>query len=159
MSASKASAFKAALFTACQSLYGSLTSASGDYTVAVFYGLPTSYSDEMVLLGDMTSEQEVATMGSPRSRWETLTLTGTVMCYLGGTDQQTITERAYYLLGLLETYLQDSLNVPSTQITLGGSVVQARVTGHELAETADDDDAESGRTADITFTVTALARI
>lgn len=159
MSVSKAPAFKAALFTACQGLYSSLTTTSGDYNVAVFYGLPTSYSDEMVTLGDMTSEQEVATMGSNRSRWENLSIDGTVMVYLGGTDQQTATERAYYLLGLLESYLQDVGNIPSTQITLGGSVVQSRVSSHELVETADDDDAEAGRTADITFTVTALARI
>lgn len=159
MSASKAPAFKAALYTACQGLYGSLTTLSGDYTVGVFYGIPTSYSDEMVLLEDMTSEQEVAAMGSGRPRWETLTLTGTVMCYLGGTDQQSVTERAYYLLGLLETYLQDAGNIPSTQITLGGAVLQSRVTGHELTETANDDDAEAGRSADIEFTVTALVRI
>lgn len=159
MSASHAPTFKAALFTACQTLYGSLTTSSGDYTVGVFYGLPTSYSDEMVTLGDVMSEQEVAAMGSGRPRWETLTITGTVMVYLGGTDQQAVTERAYYLLGLLETYLQDAGNIPSTQITLGGSVLQSRVTDHELVETANDDDAEAGRTADITFTVTALVRI
>lgn len=159
MSVSKAPAFKAALFTACQGLYGSLATVTGDYNVLVSYGWPTSWSDEFVILGDVTSEQEVATMGSNRSRWEALTGSGRISVYVGGSDQQTTTERAYYLLGLLESYLQDVGNIPSTQITLGGVVFQARVTGHELTEPADDDEVAAGRTTDLFFTVTALARI
>lgn len=159
MSVSKAPAFKSALFSACQTLFGSLTTVTGDYNVLVSYGWPTSWSDEFVILGDVTSDQEVATMGSNRSRWETLNLSGRISVYVGGADQQTTTERAYYLLGLLETYLQDAGNIPSSQITLGGSVVQSRVMSHELSEPADDDDVTSGRTTDLFFTVYALARI
>jgi hypothetical protein len=70
-----------------------------------------------------------------------------------------VTEAAYTILGSIEDYLQHSGNASSTQITLGGVVREARVTSHELAETADPDDLALGRLAEITATVTAHARI
>ena len=159
MSASAAPTFKAAMLAACQALYADVETVSGNDYVQVFYGWPTAYSDEMVILGDVTSEQDLATMGNPRRREETVTLTVTIMGTLGGSDQQAITERAYYLLGLLEAYLQDSGVAGSSQVTLGGVVREARVVGHELTETADEDDAAVARTADITATVVAHVRI
>lgn len=159
MSVSAAPAFKAALFTACTSLFGSLQTTSGDYTVTVFYGWPTSYSDEMVVLGDVSSERADPLMGPLRRREETLTAQVQFLCTIGGTDQQTITERAFYLVGLLEAYLQDSGVSASTQITLGGVVRECWVTALDLVETADEDDAAVARTADITVELTARVHI
>lgn len=152
-------AFKAALFTACQGLYTSLTTASGDYSPAVFYGWPTSYSDEMVLIGDASSDLGDPLMGSQRRRLETITLQVQFLCTLGGADQQSITERAYYLLGLLGAYLTDAGNLSSTQVTVGGTVIDCVITSVELVETADEDDAAVARTADLTVELTARVHI
>jgi hypothetical protein len=107
----------------------------------------------------VTSDQEIATMSTNRTREETLTVEVIFSCWGGGSDQRTVTERAYTLLALLENYLQNPGVGPSTQITLGGVVRNARVMGHELAETEDPDDMALGRLAEITATVTARVRI
>lgn len=152
MTVSAAPTFKAAVFAACQSIYAD--------PILVTYGHPGALSaDDMVAVMNATSSQDVGPLGPPRARDETLTCDVIVSCFRGGTDQQTVTERAYTLLGLLETYLQDAGVTASTQITLGGSVLWARVTDHALAETESPEDLALGRIAEITATVTARARI
>lgn len=151
--------FKAALVAACETLFGSLATASGDYSVAVFYGWPTLYSDEMVIVGDAESDLGDPLMGPQRRRLETITQQMQVMVTLYGDDQRAATERAYYLLGLLGAYLTDAGNLASTQVTLGGSVLDCVVTRVGLAETADEEDAAVGRTADLNVTLTARVHI
>lgn len=149
---SAAPAFKAALFTACQTLY--------PVPALVTYGHPGNASaNDMIALMNVTSEQEVGPLSPQRRREETLTCDVVISCWRGGADQQTVTEAAYALLASLEDYLQDTGVTASTQITLGGAVRDARVTSHELAETEDPDDMALGRLAEITATVTARVRI
>jgi len=148
---SAAPTFKLALYNACVTLFPS---------ALVTYGHPGAASaDDMVAVMNVTSDQEVGPLSPQRRREETLTVEVIVSCWGGGTDQQTVTERAYALLADLEDYLQDTGVTASTQITLGGAVRDARVMGHELAETADPDDMALGRLAEITATVTARVRI
>lgn len=147
-----APAFKAALYTACQTLYPA--------PALVTYGHPGAASaDDMVALMNVTSDVEAGPLSPQRRREETLTIEVVFSCWGGGVDQQTVTERAYSLLGDLEDYLTDTGVSASTQITLGGTVRDARVTGHTLAETEDPDDLALGRLAEITATVTARVRI
>ena len=77
-------AFKAALVAACHTLYDSVVTASGDYNVATFYGWPTSYSDEMVIVGGASSDLGDPLMGSQRRRLETITAQVQYLCTLGG---------------------------------------------------------------------------
>jgi hypothetical protein len=133
VSVSKAPAFKAALFTAITAVMPS--------GVRVTYGHPGAIGDDdIVAVRDVSFSQEVSTMSAQRSREETITCQVQFSCWRGGTDQQTVTERAYYLLGLLEQYVQDPGTVSSVQITLGGVVRDCRVTSAELVEGADPDD-------------------
>jgi hypothetical protein len=146
-----APAFKLALFNACVGLYPS---------ALVTYGHPGAQSaDDMVGVMNVTSDQEVGPLSPQRRREETLTIEVIFSCWRGGADQRTVTEAAYTLLALLENYLQDTGVSASTQITLGGTVRDARVMGHELAETEDPADMALGRLAEITATVTARVRI
>jgi hypothetical protein len=146
-----APAFKLALYNACVGLYPS---------ALVTYGHPGAQSvDDMVGVMNVTSDQEVGPLSPQRRREETLTVEVIFSCWRGGADQRTVTEAAYALLASLENYLQDTGVSASTQITLGGTVRDARVMGHELAETEDPADMALGRLAEITATVTARARI
>jgi hypothetical protein len=97
-------------------------------------------------------------MSSLRAREETLNATVEIYVGSGDTDQQTVTERAYTLLGVLDDYLQDPGVTGSTQTTLGGAVRHAWLSSHELTETDDPEDLTRGRFARITATVTARAR-
>lgn len=151
--------FKAALIAACQTLYSGTATASGDYDVAVFYGWPTSYSDEMVVVRGASSDIGDPLMGPLRRRLETITLNVDILCTLGGVDQQTITERAYYLLGLLGAYLTDAGNLASTQVTVAGTVLDCRISSVELVETEDEADAAVARTADLAVELTARVHI
>lgn len=149
---SAAPAFKNALYDALVVLFPA--------PKLVTYGHPGGQSaDDMIGVMDMSSEQELATMGTNRRREETITVEVVISCWRGGTDQQTVTEAAYTILGSIEDYLQHSGTASSTQITLGGVVREARVTSHELTETADPDDLALGRLAEITATITAHVRI
>lgn len=148
---STASAFKAALVAACQSAYAAPT--------VVTYGHHGEQSSsELVMVRGVNVEVDFGPMSSLRAREETLTATVEIYVGSGGTDQQTVTERAYTLLGVLDDYLQDSGVTGSTQTTLGGAVRHAWLSGHDLEETDDPDDLARGRFARITATVTARAR-
>jgi hypothetical protein len=152
MSVSRAPLFKAALVTALKTILPADT--------LVSYGHPGALSaNDIVAVMNVSSAQDVATMSTNRSREETLTADVLISSWRGGPDQQAVTEQAYTLLGLLETYLQDSGTVASLQITLGGIVREARVTSHELAETSDPDDLALGRIAEISAVVIAHVRI
>lgn len=149
---SAAPAFKAALFTACQSLYAA--------PILVSYGWPQSNPPELVVIGNIIGEQDVATMSSLRRRAELLTVEVAVCVFQGGVvDQQPVTERAYELVAQLEDYLQDSGVVASLQVTLGNSVRECRVIRAELTESDDPDLLASGRAATLIATVQATARI
>ena len=149
---SAAKAFKAALLNACQSLYPA--------PILVSYGWPQSNPPELVVVGDVTSEQTVATMGVGRSREESLTCEVAVCVFQGGViDQQPVSERAFDLAGQLETYLRDAGVIASTKATLGNAVRQASVIGLELIESDDEDLLKKGRAAIVNVTVAATVRL
>jgi hypothetical protein len=148
---STASAFKAALVTACESAYTSPT--------VVTYGHHGEQSSaELVMVRGVNVEVEFGPMSTNRRREETLTATVEIYVGSGDTDQQAVTERAYALLDTLDAYLQDAGVPSSTQTTLGGVVRHAWLSGHDLEETDEPDDLARGRFARITATVTARAR-
>lgn len=145
---SQAPDVKAALLTACQSLYSA--------PVQVCYGHPgIDIEDDIVSVANARSTQDLATMGTTRRREETIAVDVIFSCFRGGGPeiQQTVTERAYELLGLLEDYLQGS------GYTLSGAVRLARITSHELSESEDPEILAMGRVSEIAAVVTAVVRI
>lgn len=149
---SAAKAFKSALFTVCGGLY--------EAPILVSYGWPQSNPPELVVVGDVTSEQDIATMGVSRSREESLSCEIAFCVFQGGViNQQPVSERAFDLAGMLETYLRDAGSLASTQITLGNTVRDARVVGLELIESDDEELLRKGRAAIVNVTVEARVRL
>lgn len=150
MGVSNAPAFKAALYTACVGLYP---------TAVVVYGYPGAVSDaDIVGVLGVSSTRGVAPMGTNRPREEVLVAEVLFSCWSGGTDQRAVTERAFGLVGQLESYLQDAGVSPSSQVNLGGAVRFAQVTATDLAESNDPATLATGRVAEIHVTITASAR-
>lgn len=146
-----AAAMKGALLTACQGIYPA--------PVKVCYGHPgTNLPDDIVSIGNITSDSVVGPLGTARTREESLSIEVTFSCFRGGSDQQVVTERAYELLAMLEAYLTDAGTSSSLQLSLAGTVRRAWVTGHILAET-EADLLSQGRVAEITAVVAADVRI
>lgn len=146
-----APAMKSALLAACRDIY--------DAPVFVCMGHPgTNMPDDIVSVGNVTSSLDIGPLAPTRTREEHLDVEVTFSVYRGGSDQETVTNRAYELLGLLEAYLTDAGTASSSQLTLGGVVRRAWVNGHVLAESTGETVAQ-GRVAEITAVVTANARI
>lgn len=145
---SKVKEFKAALYAACQGAYASPT--------AVTYGHPLTAGShtEIVAVRSVSTIIDPDSMGTSRPRREELTATVEVYVGSGGSDQQTVTERAADLADTLESYLL------ATDPTLSGAVVYAFVTAADLTETGENDEDElaAGRFARIVLTITARAR-
>lgn len=142
-----AKAVKAALVTACQTLWTD--------PFVVFYGPvgvdePNDYAEIL----DVTFDEGAPRLASLRRRWHDFTVTGRLTTYRGGGEevQQTVTEAALTYLGQLADYLQDSGTVPSVKTNLGGTVQWARLSSFSLTE--EDEDIADGRKAYIDFTVT-----
>lgn len=137
---------KAELVTALRTLF--------PVPVKVSYGAPWGdLVDEFIAVGNMESRNDLATMGTPRSREETVQITITISCWSGSPDQQVVTERAYSMLQDIEEYLQ------LTDPTLAGTVRTARVVSHALTETAEPDDAGNGRYAEVEAVIECRARL
>lgn len=131
---------KAALYTAAGGLY------APQRDVLVCYGHPGAHQpDDIVAIGPgASSETSTGPMAARHPRDESADIVVTVSCWRGGTDQQTVTERAYALLGLLETYVQTT----SPSLGLAGVRMGALVS-HDLAETEEGEDLDVGRIAEI----------
>lgn len=148
-----AQAFKAAFVAAAQTLV-----ASRDPEVLVSFGHPGQAMgnfDDLVAFTTISVDQEPATLGTNRSRSETLTQTVQISCYrAGGPDrEQVASDGAYELLGLLEHHVR------VTDTTLGGLVLWCFLTSHTSTGETDPDLLASGRTIDIDATFTAKARV
>ena len=152
-SATAAQAFKAALVAAMQTLV-----VDRDPQVLVSFGHPgqdmANWAD-LVAFTDTDSEQETATMGTNRSRNETLTQTVQISCYRpGGADQESVASAAAYgLLELLEHHVR------VTDTTLGSLVLWCFLTSHRCTGETAPDLLMDGRTIDIEATLTARARV
>jgi len=127
--------------------------------VLVSFGHPgavVQHWDALVGFSDVTVEQDVATMSTNRSREETLRLTVWVSVHADGEGpdlEQTTSNRAYALLGVLEHHVRQ------TDTTLGGAVRQCFLTAHTSTGETDPDLLTAGRTIEIQATFTAQARI
>lgn len=155
--ASAVSAAKANLVTALKTRWAA-------EPVLVTYGASVDEPDELVQIGDTAFAATGKAPLSPlRKRDYMFTIEGIVsVSYGGGLEvQQEVTERALWYVGDLSDYLQDSGTSPSTQVSLGGAVLWARVINaviHESDGLTDDDDITDGRTTAVAFTITGLIR-
>lgn len=159
--ASALAAAKANLVTNLQTLW----TAQSATPVLVTYGPTDDYDpDDIVEILDATFvDVENAPMSPLRNRNFDFTITGLITCYRGGgiEVQQLVTERALTLLGNASDWLQDSGNLPSTHINLGGAVLWARVSSAEIHEADgenDDEDLSAGRTTVIAFVISGRIR-
>lgn len=148
MTTSAAPRFKAALFSACQSLYAA--------PVQVTYDNPgTDLEPDIVAVGRVWGRQTAATMGTPRSRDEETWCDVTFSCYRGGGPEadQTAMEAAFSLLATLETYVR------LTDTTLAGAVRLTELADYSATSSDDPDVLASGRVVDLVATFHAYARI
>lgn len=147
MSSTQGASLKAALYAALPGL----SALSGVY---VCYGLPGKYQpDDILAILDSDGDSVPATIGSPRSREETIRQTFTASCYRGGateTTQQTATERAFALMDAVVEWCRN------TDPTIGGTV---RSLLPDVSWALEESVEEQGRVADLTFTLTFVARI
>lgn len=146
---SQAGPFKDAFVTA-------IRTAINDPTVLVTYGHPgMENADDMIGVGDITSDQVQATVSPNRSREETLILELVVSCYRGGgqEQEQICADRGYALLGAIEQYAR------ITDTSIGGTVRDCFLTAHKSEGATDPELLAQGRCVEITATFTAHARI
>jgi len=148
--ATVAYAFKKAFYEAVRDLLGA--DQETQY-VLVALGTPSSMEpDDIVAFQGVTSDQAPVTMGN-RGREETLTIEVQISCYSGGDDEDIPLSRAYDLLRRVEQYAR------KTDPTIGGTVRQCFLVGHDSQGFTDPADLAKGRTADITARFQAQARI
>lgn len=149
MSVSAAPTFKAAFYAAA-------VAALPD-TVRVSYGHPgTSFlEDDIVAVMGATGDQTPATMGTPRSREETIRLEVVVSSYRGGgAEAEPVAEAAAFaLLGTLETYVR------LTDPTVGGTVRLCQLEEWRAEPATDEALLTQGRQVELTATFRAEVRI
>lgn len=122
--------------------------------VLVTFGAPANLDpDDLVAFMTLRSDQNVATIGN-RSREEALELTVVISCFRGGPDsERAVSDRAYYLLGLIEEYVR------KVDTTCGGTVRHCFLVGHDSDGTTPPEYREQGRVMEITARFQAFARI
>lgn len=124
--------------------------------IAVLLGPPegTVIPDEVVEIRGVKTEQATGPMSPNRPRDESLRVEVLVSVATGGGPEvdEALTDRAYELLGRLEFYCR------VTDTTLGGTVRQCFLTGHE-SEGALRNETAGGRYIDVVATFTAHARV
>lgn len=151
-SVTTAQTFKSNFYTAAVALLA-------DQEVLVSFGHPGMEEqnwDDLVGFADLEVAQDVATMGTNRSREETLRLTVWISVHRDGegpTLEQVTSDRAYALLGVLEHHVRQ------TDTTLGGAVRECFLTAHTSTGQTDPDLLTAGRTIEIEATFTARARV
>jgi hypothetical protein len=143
--------FKDAFYSFCQTLF------QGDPDVIVSYGNPgTRYSNDWVVLGEVTSEQVPASQSSSlRHRRETLTLDVMFASYKAGEldDDRLPTQRVYELMGMVENYVR------TTDTYVGGTVLWCFMTSHRSDGATPDEDLANGRVIQSVATFTAVADV
>ena len=135
---------------------GIVESLNAGTAVEVAFGHPgMTQAEEIISIGDITSEQEPAAFGSRRPREETLTLTVYVNVFRGGGEEseKVCSDRAYALLGAIEEYVR------VTDTTVGNTVRACFMTSHASVGSTDPQVLASGRMIDITAVFTAVTRI
>lgn len=119
----------------------------------VLWGVPDYLLDDMVILLGVNGSAQLGAMGPNRGRDESLTLTVTVSCFRGGSDQRVVTERAWGLFALIEDAVR-------ADPTLDGSVVTASAAGWDMEEglSLGEGDTVLGRVCEIIIRIEATAR-
>lgn len=146
-------AFKSAFYEAIKALFAGDPDTEHVYVV---FGQPATYNpDDIVSFGRITAGQDAATMGTNRSREESLTLDVTVSCFMGGGEESEIAsaQRAYELLRRIEHYVR------MTDTTLGGVVRMCVLTSHESEGATPEEIISEGRVTEVVATFAARARI
>ena len=146
-----APAFKKAMHQAAVTLWR-----ISDPNVLVSFGHPgIAKPDDIVGFMDIRSNQEPATLGTNRSREETLELDVLFSIYRGGGAEQEVvcSDRAYYLLGQLENFVR------TTDTTVGGTVRHCFLASHTSDGATDPQVLSAGRFIEVTATFQAQARI
>jgi hypothetical protein len=124
--------------------------------VQVDFGTPGSYAAwDIIKIGRVSARQDPATLGTNRSREQSLEIEVTISCYRGGgaDQEQVCSDRAYQLLRLLA----DEVHHGDT--TLGGVVRWCFLASDESDGATDPADVANGRTIAIVATFAAAARI
>lgn len=146
-------AFKRALFELIRDLLGE---APDTADVLVAPGMPGTFQpDEIVSVTRLQVEHDFATMGTNRSREETLRVDVVFSCLFGGGGEQELPaqERAFELLGHIEQHIR------MNDVTLGGVVRQCFLTSVETDGQTPEEYMAQGRGVDVTATFTARNRI
>jgi hypothetical protein len=104
MATSRGKAIKANLYARCQALFPD---------AAVHYGLPpTDQANDIVCIGEagtadgLRADQETATLGTNRSRNETVFVSVLISSWRGTESQQLVTELVFDAMALLEADLR-----------------------------------------------------
>jgi len=152
MPTSRGKAIKANLYARCQALFPN---------VAVHYGLPpTDQADDIVCIGEagtadaLRADQEAASLGTSRSRNETVFVSVLISSWRGTDDQQLVTELVFDAMALLEADLR---NDP----TIAGAIANgpgADVIAWQLTETPWEA-LPQGRYAELDVTIRCRGRI
>lgn len=127
-----------------------------DANTLVVLGNPALYQrDDVIEIGEVTSEEDFAAYGTNRSREESLDLSVIISVYRGGgiRAEADVFARAYALLELLATKCR------ITDTTLGGVVRQCFLTSHSYGSGESNQNLAQGRVAVIVAKFTAKARI
>lgn len=134
------------------------TALAAETEVLVSYGHPGPV-DAADIVAVMASEpDEPQTIGpmrtTPHTREESVRTTVTVSCWRGGGRevQQTVTERAFTLVALIESALR-------ADVTLSGTVRMAQVVGVALFDATDPETLANGRVSEVEMSIRTQARI
>lgn len=145
--------FKVAFKNAAKRLFAT------DPNVLVTFGVPglggEAY-DDVIGVADLKVDQAVATLGTNRSREETLELKVWVSSHRAGDVddlEEQVSERATDLLRQIEHYVRQ------TDTTLGGLVRDCTLTGYDSTGFIEAVATVVGRTVDIEAIFTAHARV
>lgn len=149
MATSRGKVIKANLYARCQALFPN---------AAVHYGLPpTDQANDIVCIGEvgtadaLRGEQEARTLGTNRSREETIYASVLISTWRGTTDQQLVSELVFDAMALLEDDLR-------TDPTIAGACRDADVIGWQLTET-EWEALPKGRYAELDVTIRCRTRI
>ena len=145
--------FKEAFYNATKTLMA--TDHTTEHVYVVFGQPSTIEPNEIISFGSIGAGQEKATMGTNRSREETLTLDVQISVVMGGAEEAEIaaSRRCYELLRMLEHHVR------VTDTTVGQTVRECFLTSHESPGATPEEVMHKGRMIDVLATFTAKARI
>lgn len=153
VTATNADVFKQAFYEAVRDLFAQDPTKQD---VLVTFGAPGAYNpNDIVSFLDISADQDVATLGTNRGRDETIELTVSVSCVVGGMQEAELQShnRAYDLLRAIESYAR------RTDPTIGGTVRSCFLVRHGSAGQTDPALIAKGRVTEIVAIFRAVARV